>query len=401
LDHRFNYVRNSVKARVDAYDGTVTFYVMDENDPIIEAYRDAFPDLFSDEEMPEELEAHLRYPEDLFRIQTAAYARYHLDDPDDFFNQDDAWRVARDPGTAGADPSTQVTNEQGQTIGAQAPRIAPYYQLLQLPNASGEVSSEAEMVLMRPYVPFSEDDQSQLLTAFMAARMDPGHYGQLVVYEMPPGDLPDGPGIAAGKIQAERDVSRDETELGRGGSEVLYGNLLLVPIDNAPLYVQPFYVVPEAESRQLPQLERVIAAFGDQVVIEDTLQEALVALFGPQAEEVETQEVPDEPGEGEAEGEGEEPPAESEGPEGTAAEEAARLLAEADELFAQADQALADGDLATFQERINEARGLVDEANALLSGEASADGEDANGSDSPPADESPTTTTTEPETAPA
>jgi len=392
LDHRFNYVRNSVKATVDAYDGTVTLYVTDEDDPIIDAYRDAFPDLFTDEPMPEPLQAHLRYPEDLFRIQTAAYARYHLADPDDFFAQDDAWRVARDPGTAGADPSTQVTNEQGQVTGAQAARIAPYYQLLQLPNESGEVSAEAEMVLMRPYVPFSEDDQSQLLTAFMAARMDPDNYGELVVYEMPPGDLPDGPGIAAGKIQAEEDVSRDETELGRGGSEVLYGNLLLVPIDNAPLYVQPFYVVPEAESRQLPQLERVIAAFGDQVVIEDTLQEALEAIFG---ERVATQEQPDEPS-GEQPG-GEEAPAQ---PEGTAAEEAARLLAEADALFAEADQALADGNLAAYQDAINEARELIDDANALLAGEAGGEGDE--GGEAPPADETTTTTTTtEPEVSPA
>jgi len=382
LNRRFNYVRNSVKATVDAYEGTVTFYVMDEEDPIINAYRDAFPDLFSDDPLPEELQAHLRYPEDLFRVQTAAYARYHLDDPDDFFNQDDAWRVARDPGTAGADPSTQVTNEQGQVTGAQAPRIAPYYQLLQLPNESGEVSPQAEMALMRPFVPFSEDDRSQLLTAFMAARMEPGHYGELVVYQMPPGDLPDGPGIVAGKIQADENVSRDETELGRGGSRVLYGNLLLVPIDNAPLYVQPFYVVPEAETRQLPQLERVIAAFGDEVVIEDTLQEALAALFG---ERVATQERPG--------AEGEQPPAQAEPPPeqgGTAADEAARLLARANQLFEQADAALADNDLGTFQERLNQARELVAQANALLAGDE-AGGEST----------TTTTSTTVPETSPA
>jgi uncharacterized protein len=383
LDRRFNYVRNSVKATVDAYDGTVTFYVMDDEDPIINAYRDAFPDLFSEDRLPQELEAHLRYPEDLFRVQTAAYARYHLDDPDDFFNQDDAWRVARDPGTAGADPSTQVTNEQGQVTGAQAPRIAPYYQLLQLPNESGEVSPQAEMALMRPFVPFSEDDRSQLLTAFMAARMDPGHYGELVVYQMPSGNLPDGPGIAAATIQADETVSELESLLGRGGSEVLYGNLLLVPVDNAPLYVQPFYVVPEAETRQLPQLERVIAAFGDDVVIEDTLQEALVALFG---ERVATQERPGAEGEQPPpDGEGEPPPEEG----GTAADEAARLLAEADRLFAQADAALREGDFATFGQRFEQARDLVTQANELLAGEEGG-GESTT-----------TTSTTEPETSPA
>jgi uncharacterized protein len=383
LNRRFNYVRNSVKATVDAYEGTVTFYVTDDKDPIIDAYRDAFPDLFSDDPLPEDLQAHLRYPEDLFRVQTAAYARYHLDDPDDFFNQDDAWRVARDPGTAGADPSTQVTNEQGQVTGAQAPRIAPYYQLLQLPNESGEVSPQAEMALMRPFVPFSEDDRSQLLTAFMAARMDPGHYGELVVYEMPSDDPPPGPGIAAATIQADETVSELESLLGRGGSEVLYGNLLLVPVDNAPLYVQPFYVVPEAETRQLPQLERVIAAFGDDVVIEDTLQEALAALFG---ERVATQERPGAQGEQPPpEGEAEPPPEEG----GTAADEAARLLARANQLFDEADAALAEGDLATFQERLNQARELVAQANSLLAGEEGG-GESTT-----------TTSTTEPETSPA
>jgi hypothetical protein len=234
-------------------------------------------------------------------------------------------------------------------------------------------------------VPFSEDDRSQLLTAFMAARMDPGHYGELVVYELPPGDLP-GPGIAAATIQADEEVSELESLLGRGGSEVLYGNLLLIPVDNALLYVQPFYVVPEAETRQLPQLERVIATFGDEVVIEDTLQEALVALFG---ERVATQERPGAEGEDEPEGE----PTPSE-PGGTAAEEAASLLAEADQLFDQADAALEEGDLATFEQRLDEARALVAEANALLAGD---------GGDSP-GDESTTTTsttTTEPETSPA
>jgi uncharacterized membrane protein (UPF0182 family) len=381
LNHRFNYVRNSVKATVDAYDGTVTLYLLDGvDDPIVEAYAKAFPDLFTNGPIPDELAAHLRYPEDLFRVQTAAYGRYHLEDPDDFFNQDDAWRVARDPGTAGADPSTPVTNASGQTTGETAPRIAPYYQLLQLPDAEGQVSDEAEMVLMRPFVPFSEDDRSQLLTAFMAARMDPGHYGELVVYEMPSSDPPPGPGIAAATIQADENVSRDETELGRGGSEVLYGNLLLVPVDNALLYVQPFYVVPEAETRQLPQLEKVIASFGDTVVIEDTLQEALVGLFG---ERVATQEQPDEPAEPGGPGTGEEPTE----PEGTAPERASALLAEADELFAQADAALREGDLATYEERIQQARDRVDEAIALLGGETP--------------ESSTTTTTTEPETSPA
>ncbi len=374
LDHDFNYVRNSVKATVDAYEGTVTLYVVDDDDPIIAAYEDAFPDLFTDDEMPADLRAHVRYPEDLFRIQTAAYGRYHLTDPDTFFTQEDAWRVARDPGTAGADPTTQVTDEAGQPTGEQrAARIAPYYQLLQLPQEEGgELSEEAEMVLMRPFVPFSDDDRSQLLSAFMAARMDGDDYGRLMVYEMPSGELPDGPGIAAATIGADETVSELETVLGRGGSEVRFGNMLLVPIDNALLYVQPFYVVPEAETRQLPQLQRVIAVFGDEVVIEDTLAEALTNLFG---ESVETQEQPEEgaaPTEGGEGGEGGE-----EAPSGTASERAAVLLAEAEALFGQADDALAEGDIGAYQEKTNDGRAKVEEAVDLLTGAEAASEADA------------------------
>ena len=366
LRHDLNYVRNSVKATVDAYDGTVNLYLVDDEDPIVAAYADAFPDLFTpDDDMPDELRAHLRYPEDLFRLQTTTYGRYHLQDPDEFYTQEDAWRVARDPGTAGADPTTPVTDEQGQATGeVRAARIAPYYQVLQLPEDEGAtMAEEAEMVMMRPFVPYSDDDRSQLLTAFMAARMDGDHYGQLVVYEMSSTDLPDGPGIAAATIGADEAVSELENLLGRGGSEVRYGNMLLVPINNALLYVQPFYVVSEDQTRQVPQLQRVIVNFGQEVVIENTLAEALTALFGERAV---TQEQPDEdaPDDGDVPPEGEE----GTGDLGTAAEEAAELLAEADELFAQADEALREGDLATYQERIQEAESLVSQAIDLLEG---------------------------------
>jgi uncharacterized protein len=377
LNHDFNYVRNSVKATVDAYDGTVTLYLVDDEDPIIRAYDDAFPDLFTDgDEMSDELQAHLRYPEDLFRIQTAAYGRYHLEDPDTFFTQEDSWRVARDPGTAGADPTTPVTDEQGQLTGEQrAPRISPYYQLLQLPqDASGTPSPEAEMVLMRPFVPFSDDDSNQLLTAFMAARMDGSNYGDLVVYELSAQELPPGPGIAAASISADEDVSVLRNRLGTGGSEVRFGNLLLVPIDNALLYVQPFYVV--GEGRNLPLLQQVIVTYGDDVVIEETLSGALTSLFGQTAV---TQEQPAAPIPGEADTEpgGTGPEPDESAPTGTAAEQAATLLDQANELFAEADTALTNGDLGIYEDRVEEARELVDQAIDLLN-----------------ADDAPATTTT-------
>jgi uncharacterized membrane protein (UPF0182 family) len=372
-----------VKATVDAYDGTVELYEMPGNDPILDAYRKAFPDLFSDfDDMPAGLSDHLRYPEDLFRVQTAAYARYHLTDPDDFYNQNDTWRVARDPGTAGADPTTAVTDEQGQATGeTTAPRIAPYYQVLQLPGEEGEEAGAAEMVLMRPFVPFSEDDRRQQLTAFMAARMDAEHYGELVAYEMPGSDLPDGPGIVASTIQADEQVSELEALLGRGGSEVRYGNLLLVPVDNALLYVQPFYVVAESEARQLPLLERVIAVYGSEVVIEDTLAEALESLFGQQAN---TQEEPDDDAGTEPGDTGEDPPdAGSTDPSA----DAEQLLAEAQELFDEADAALADGDLGTYQDRVEEGRNRLSDAIDLLGGGEADTGADAEADAEADADE--------------
>jgi uncharacterized membrane protein (UPF0182 family) len=338
------------------------------------------------------MRAHLRYPEDLFRLQTAAYARYHLTDPGEFYTQESAWRVARDPGTAGADPNTVVTNEQGEATGeTRAARIAPYYQLLQLPTEGGSrTEAEAEMVLMRPYVPYSEQEQSQLLTAFMAARMDGEQYGELIVYEMEGegSTLPDGPGIAAATIGGDRDVTEARRNAGED-AEVRLGNLLLIPIDNAVLYVQPWYQVAKDPNRQLPQLTQVIVAFGDRVVIEETLQEALEAMFGQQAN---TQEQPDaaptEPGEGDEDGDAGTPSPDA--PAGTAAEEAARLLEEANGLFEEAETALTeDGDLGTYQELVREANGKVDEAIALLQGDEPA----------PDDEEAPDTTTTT--TAPA
>jgi uncharacterized protein len=387
LDHSLNYVRNSVKATVDAYDGDVTFYVVDDEDPIIDAYRGAFPELFTDgDEMADELRAHLRYPEDLFRIQTSAYGRYHLTDPDNFFTQQDAWRIARDPGTAGADPTTVVTDETGQATGEQrAARIAPYYQLLQLPTEEGgELAAEAEMVLMRPFVPFSEDDRSQLLAAFMAARMDGDDYGQLMAYEMPSGDLPAGPGIAAATIGADETVSQLENLLGDRGSEVRYGNMLFVPIDNAVLYVQPFYVVAEDQTRQLPRLQRVIAVHEEDVVIENTLSEALTELFGERAV---TQEQPDEDAadevdedelEAEVDDTADEPTGDADdGPSAADGATAGSLLDEAMDLFAEADAALADGDLAEYQSKIQEGQGKVDEAIELLQADGAPADDDA------------------------
>jgi uncharacterized membrane protein (UPF0182 family) len=274
-----------------------------------------------------------------------------------------------------------VTNEAGEATGEQrAARIAPYYQLLQLPQeergAEGEGAQggeggqgtaagvPAEMVMMRPFVPASGDDSTPLLTAFMAARMDGENYGQLVVYEMSSTELAPGPGTAASTIGADETVSLLRNRLGTSGSEVRLGNLLLVPIDNALLYVQPFYVVADDPTRQLPQLERVIVAFGDDVVIEDTLAAALTEMFGEEAQTREQpEEAPADPGEIEEDA----PPDAGEASPG-ATDDASTLLDDAAQLFDDAEAALAEGDLATYEELLDEARSKVDEAIALLEG---------------------------------
>jgi uncharacterized protein len=406
LRHRFNYVRNSVKATVDAYDGTVTFYVVEEDDPIVQAWRNAFPSLFTDaSEMPEGLEDHLRYPEDMFRVQTEAWQRYHLEDPFEFYDADNAWTVARDPGTAGADPATVVTDPaSGEATGeTRAPRIPPYYQILQLPG-----ETDPEFVLMRPFAPISEDDERQQLTGYMAARMDPGKYGQIVVYETPRGQLPPGPGIASRNIRANPEVGQLRTLLDQAGSNVLLGNLLTIPlgganpqepgdpdgpVDTALLYVQPFYVEPNVDN-PLPQLARVIAVFGEEVVIATSFQDALEQLFGerlavqeleedPVEEILDEDEVPTEPDDAEPDEADEpdvdqapaEPPTDALPDIGDDADEVTALLAEAAALFAEADEARSEGDVSTWVELVTEGVALFQEAMELLEAGGNGEGE--------------------------
>ena len=366
LDHSFNYVRASVKAVVDAYNGTVDFYVMPVDDPIIDAYRNAFPSLFSDfADMPDDLKQHLRYPEDLFRVQTNMWARYHVEEPGDFYAGNDYWDVARDPGTAGAGAGTAITNEQGETIQTRDARIDPYYLFTQLPG-----DTEPGFILLRPFVPTSREDDSQLLTAFMVGRSDLEEYGQLQVFVMPRSNLPNGPALVQGEIQSDEEVSRQETLLGGTGSSVSFGSLTAIPIDGGLVYVRPFYVT--SNQTEVPGLEKVIVYFEGEVAIRDTLKEALAAIFGDAPDTLE-------------EDPGTTPPGEEE-PEGSLDEQVAQLLLEARELFAEADAALReDGDLGTYAEKSDEARAKIAQAERLLADALGTEPEDP---------ESTTTTTT-------
>jgi uncharacterized membrane protein (UPF0182 family) len=343
LDHNFNYVRNSVKAVVDAYDGTVTLYVVDDTDPLIKAYREAFPHLFTDaDKVPDDLRAHFRYPEDLFRVQTSMWGRYHIKDPDDFYNRADAWDVAQEPGAV-AGSATTATSVGPTAVSSTGRRMEPYYLQMRLPGEESE-----EFLILRPFVPVSRNNERQELTAFMVAKSDPTDYGQLETFVMPRGNLPDGPGIVAATMSSDPAVSELETLLGQQGSDLIFGNLIIVPIEQSLLYVRPVYV--ESESTRIPELERVIVSYEGRVVLRNTLQQALTDLFGDAPDTLE------EPSDGT--GSGSEPDALT----------VDELLANAVDAFDEAQRALADGDLGTYQEKVNEARRFIEQAQTASGG---------------------------------
>jgi uncharacterized membrane protein (UPF0182 family) len=367
LDHNFNYVRNSVKAVVDSYDGTVTMYETEIDDPILDAYRQAFSDLFEDfDEMPDEVKAHLRYPEDLFTIQTNMWTRYHIDEPQDFYEQTGGWEIAQDPGTAvrtaAGDSAAIATTDDpaGETTTARRQgRIDPYYLLMRLPGEEQE-----DFLILRSFVPVSQDDQRQELTAFMVAKSDPDDYGDLEVFEMP-GTAVDGPAIVDSNIQSEEEIAQRISLLNQQGSKVTLGNLLLIPIEQSILYVRPLYV--EADSNTpIPELKNVIVAYGADVVMRPTLPEALAAL-GPEFRdaaaavfEQDAVELDSTPEDQQPDDQAPDEPAGEDG--GAEITEVADLLAQAQVLFDEAEQALADGDLGSYQDKVEEARDLVGRA---------------------------------------
>ena len=275
LRHQFNYVRNSVKAVVDAFDGTVTLYVNEPDDPIINAYRQAFPNLFADfETMPEEIREHIRYPEDLFRVQTNVWARYQLGEPQEFYEQAEGWAVAQDPGAVTGVQADPIITPDGLTVAnRREARIEPYYVLTKLPN-----EEDQDFVILRSYVPVSAEDTRKELTAFMVGKSDPDEYGQLVAFRVEPRGGTDGPALVNAKVQTDPSISRVITLLNQQGSRVEFGDLLLIPIENSVLYVRALYVV--AQSTQVPELQQVIAVLGENVVMCPTLEESLQSVFG-------------------------------------------------------------------------------------------------------------------------
>lgn len=308
-----NYIRNSVKTVVDAYHGTVRFYVFEPDDPLINAYAAVFPTLFAPaDEMPAALQRHVRYPEHLFKIQSQVYATYHMENTQVFYNKEDRWQWPRE-------------KYEGSTV-----VMEPYYTIIRLPG-----ENEPEFVLMLPYTPVTRDN----MVAWLAARSDGDHYGELLIYEFPRGELLYGPSQIEARIDQDSRISEQLTLWDQRGSSVIRGNLLVLPVNGSVLYVEPIYL--RAEQSQLPELARVVVAYGERVVMERTLEEALAAVFGLQPGQPAppgTPAVPAEPGQPQPPL----PPADP-GTEGLY-----ELISRAAELYDAADEAVRRGDWAEY-----------------------------------------------------
>jgi uncharacterized membrane protein (UPF0182 family) len=312
LQGQANYIRNSVKVAVDAYDGTVRFYVVDPTDPLIKVWMRAFPRLFTTAPAPRELQEHFRYPEDLLLVQAQHYANYHVTDPETFYNKGRFWSLSVDP------------REGGDSL------MRPYYVLVKLPGEEGE-----RFVLLMPFTPSNRNN----MVSYMTGLSDPGELGQLQAFEFPSGVNIDGPVQVFSRVNADPNFSRDRTLLSQGGSRLTFGDLLVVPIENSFLYVVPVFV--QGAQSAIPELKRVLLVHGGTVTMANSLPEALAAAFGEAAPRR------PEPGGGPA------PP-----------EDAEQLLAQALDHFRRADQLLREGDLAGYQREIDRARALVQQASS-------------------------------------
>jgi hypothetical protein len=276
LPGSYNYVRNSVKVVVNAYTGQMTFYDIDPNDPILQAYSAAFPHMFLPlRDMPPALRAHLRYPEDIFSIQSAIYGRYHLQSPQQFYAASNAWQLSP---TAGAGPQSQALlaqntyNNQGQLVSTTPARMSPQYQVYSLPGADPTNPDNQVFTVSDGFVPAtqstgSSSSQNFNLTAWMVGLSDPTDYGHLNLYQVPQGTV--GPANADAEIQADNNVSSAITLLNQHGSQVLLGETLMVPIANSMVYIRPLYVA--ASTNPQPKLEYVIAVLGGTVEFDTSL----------------------------------------------------------------------------------------------------------------------------------
>jgi uncharacterized membrane protein (UPF0182 family) len=318
-----NYVRNSVKVVIDAYDGSVRFFISDPTDPIINAYARIFPSLFEPlSAMGPELQAHLRYPEDLFTAQNEAYLLYHVaadgQGAETFYNQEDRWSFPN-----------QQTDVEGE--GRQ---IAPYYVIMKLPG-----ETDPEFVLIQPLVAASRPN----MISWVAARMDPGHYGQRISFRFPSDSTTLGPAQIQARINQDSTISAQFTLWSRAGSSVVRGDLLVLPMGDSILYVEPIFL--RSTESSFPEFKRVILASQNRLAFADTIEQGIRQLLGEAA-------IP--------------PPEDGGGGGGELPSDAASLVAEAQRLYDAAQTALAAGDLGTYQARIDDLARVIDALGELV-----------------------------------
>ncbi len=318
----YNYIRNSIKAVIDAYHGTVDYYIVDPDDPLAATYSRIFPDLFKPfEEMPSGLVQHLRYPEDLFNIQARVTTLYHVTDPSVFYAREDLWAIPNE---------TYEDREQP---------MEPYYTILQLPGYA-----EPELVLILPFTP----DKRNNMIAWMVARCDQPNYGQVELFLFPKERVVLGPKQVENRIDQSTEISSQFTLWSQAGSRVIRGNLLVLPINDSLLYVEPIFL--RAEGGGLPELARVIVVFQETVVMEETLDQALVRIFGAR------EDLP-------PAGPEEEPPLLPEEPIG---ENLAGLIRRAQAVYDEALQRQREGDWAGYGSKIAELEQILEKLAQLV-----------------------------------
>jgi len=334
----FNYIRNSVKIVVNAYTGETTFYLNDPSDPIVETYASIFPKLFRPlDQMPEDLQAHLRYPQQLFEVQSDTYRAYHMQDARTFYNKEDLW-----------DTPQEVLNQAGQTQ-----TVDPYYVIMQLPGESHE-----EFVLIRPFTPANKPNA----LAFFGGRSDGPNRGKAIVYTFPKSKQVFGPIQIEARIDQTPAISSQFSLWNQSGSQVVRGNLLMIPIAGSYLYVEPIYL--QGTSSQLPELQRVIVVNGDQVAMENTLEDSLTAVFAaapaaPTGVAATTlpPSGPAPPGAAAAAPAGATPAAGVAAPTAT---DVPGLVKQASDDYAAAQQQLRQGNLAGYQQNIEQMKAVLD-----------------------------------------
>ena len=313
FNNQGNYIRNSVKVVINAYTGQVNFYISDDKDPLIKTYEKIFPGVFKPlEQMPDDLKRHIRYPVDLFNIQAQKYAVYHMTDTEMFYNQEDKWNL----------PTEKVVDQEEA--------MEPYYTITRLPDGTAP-----EYILILPFTPKNKTN----MIAWLAARSDTPNYGDLLVYEFPKQQLVYGPMQIEARIDQDTTISQQLTLWNQRGSSVIRGNLLVIPIKNSLLYVEPIYL--QAEQSKMSELRRVVVAHGDKVVMEPTLDLALNRIFGT-ALASEQQSIVSAP--------------QTENQTTTIQE----LISQANDLYNQAQDRLKDGDWAGYGDAINKLKATLD-----------------------------------------